>query len=628
MEESRYIVQTSDSGYIVAGLAQSNDSQVTGNHGAYDTWLVKLSPTGAITWQKAYGGSASDNCNYVQQTADGGYIFGSSSKSSDGDVSLNHGSFDFWIVKLNPTGGITWQKSFGGSGVDAVHCVKQTADGGYIACGRTHSTDGDVTGNHGDDDVWVIRLSDTGGVIWKKCYGGTGDDDGGVIMEMPDGSFMIGGASTSNDGDVTGNHGGDDYWVVKVSATGTLIWQKSLGGSGIDQISSHSGGSAGLQLTADGGVIVSGWSNSTDGDVTGNHGDYDFWVVKLSGTGSLQWQKSFGGTQDDEATSLDKTADGGYIVAGTTYSNDGDVSGSNGWYDYWVVKISDTGALQWQKCMGGSDASPGECANAVHATMGGGYILTGYTSSNDSDVSGNHGDIDYWVVKLNCIMPEVGPIGGPSNVCVGATITLSDTAAAGSWNSSTGKASVVAAGVITGITAGTDVISYSVVNTCGADIATHTITINPLPVPVITASGSVLSTTVSFTTYQWLSGTTPISGATGATYTAITSGSYRVIVTDANGCSDTSAAQNLIPAAVNNLTNDMAVSIVPNPTTGELTILGENIASIKVYNSVGQLIKESAMPIISLTGFPEGLYYAEALNGNGMILGRSKIIKN
>ncbi len=624
LEEGRTIVQTADSGFLVAGLAESNDSEVTGNHGGYDSWLVKLTPTGTISWSHAYGGTKSDNCNYIQQTSDGGYVFAASSKSDDGDATLNHGTFDFWIVKITSTGTITWQKSFGGSGVDAVHCVKQTTDGGYIVCGRSNSTDGDVTGNHGDDDFWVLRLSSTGGLIWQKCYGGTGDDDGGVVMELPDGSFVLGGASASNDGDVTGNHGGDDYWVIRISPTGTLLWQKCFGGTNNDIISDHAGGSGGMQFTTDSCIIVSGWSKSSDGDVTGNHGDNDYWIVKISLTGSLVWQKSFGGTGDDAATSMDRTDDGGYIVAGTTYSNDGDVTDNNGGYEYWVVKISDTGALQWQKCMGGTSASPGEVANAVLQTWGGGYIVAGFAKANDSDVSGNHGEADYWVVKLNCIMPVVGAISGSADVCVGSSVLLSDTTAGGLWNSATGKTSV-SGGTVTGITVGAEVIYYSVANTCGATVALHNITVNPLPVPVILISGGVLSTAVPYVTYQWLSGTTPIAGATNATYTHTGPGSYNVVVTDSNGCSDTSSTSMNVEGVNNIYAND--ITILPNPANEYISVYGVKDVSMRLYSILGQLLKETRSKTISIAEYPAGLYIVGVFDSEGLLLKQEKVVK-
>ena len=121
-----------------------------------------------------------------------------------------------------------------------------------------------------------------------------------------------------------------------------IQWQKTLGGTGEDYAQS-------IQPTTDGGYIVAGWTNSNDGDVTGNHGIYDCWVVKLNPSGTIQWQKTLGGTSYDVAYSIQPTMDGGYIVAGYTASNDGDVTGNHGSYDYWVVKLNPSGTIQWKK---------------------------------------------------------------------------------------------------------------------------------------------------------------------------------------------------------------------------------------------------------------------------------------
>ena len=170
---------------------------------------------------------------------------------------------------------IEWQKSLGGTGSDGATTIQQTADGGYIVAGASISTDGDVTGNHGGNDYWVVKLNSTGTITWQKCLGGTGDDFASSIQQTIDGGYIVAGYSESTNGDVTGNHGGQDYWVIKLDSTGSITWQKSLGGTSQDYAYA-------IQQTADGGYIVAGYTTSTDGDVTGNHGDYDYWVVKLS----------------------------------------------------------------------------------------------------------------------------------------------------------------------------------------------------------------------------------------------------------------------------------------------------------------------------------------------------------
>jgi hypothetical protein len=389
------IQQTADEGYIVAGVTYSTDSDVTANQGGADYWIVKMSATGTIQWQKTLGGSAEDYAFSIQQTADGGYIVAGLTNSTDGDITVNHGDYDCWIVKLNATGTIQWQKTFGGSLEDVALSIQQTTDGGYIVAGYTKSTDGDVTVNHGGFDYWIIKLNATGTIQWQKTLGGTGQDHATCIQQTADGGYIVAGSSNSYDGDVAENLGSYDFWVVKLDATGTIQWKKSLGGTYSDEAQS-------IQQTADGGYIVAGNTDSADGDVSGYHGSYDYWVVKLNATGTIQWQKAFGGSSDDVATCVQQTTDGGYIVAGWTYSTDGDVIRNN-WdyyyvgYDYWIVKLSATGTIQWQTALGGSGDDD---AFSIQETADGGYIVAGMSNSTDANFFENNGSYDYWIVKL------------------------------------------------------------------------------------------------------------------------------------------------------------------------------------------------------------------------------------
>ena len=389
-DRANSIQQTSDGGYIVAGSIESNNGDVTGNHGGWDYWVVKLDSNGNIIWQKSLGGSGIDEAQSIQQTTDGGYIVAGISDSNDGDVTDNHGYFNYWVVKLDASGNIIWQKSLGGSGIDEAQSIQQTTDGGYIVAGMSSSKNGDVTGNHGGWDYWVVKLDASGNIIWQKSLGGTGEDYTFSIQQTSDTGYIVAGYSDFNDGDVTGNHGNGDYWVVKLDANGNIIWQKSLGGSSWDVANC-------IQPTGDGGYVVAGVSSSNDGDVTGNHGGWDYWVAKLDANGNIIWQKSLGGSGNDEAKSIQQTTDEGYIVAGVSYSNDGDVTGNHGNGDNWVVKLDANGNIIWQKSLGGSG---NDVAQSIQQTTDGWYIVAGMSSSNDGDVTGNHGGWDYWVVKL------------------------------------------------------------------------------------------------------------------------------------------------------------------------------------------------------------------------------------
>ncbi len=391
MDKANSIQQTSDGGYIIAGETYSDNGDVSGNHGNYDYWIVKLDSLGVLQWQKCLGGSAEDKAESIQQTTDGGYIIAGYTTSNDGDVSGNRGNYDYWIVKLDSLGVLQWQKCLGGTSGELANSIEQTNDAGYIIAGYTVSNDGDVSGNHGSADCWIVKLDSLGALQWQKCLGGSSSDRASSIHQVTNGGYIIVGRTYSNDGDVSGNNGGWDYWIVKIDSLGTIQWQKCMGGSSSDHAYS-------IQQTSDTGYIIAGYSNSNDGDVSGNHGNHDYWIVKIDSLGVLQWQKCLGGSEGETSQSIKQTTDAGYIITGGTYSNNGDVSGSNGSTDYWIVKIDSLGILQWQKCLGGSFT---DYAYSIQQTTDAGFIIAGYSNSNDGDVSGNHGNYDYWVVKLH-----------------------------------------------------------------------------------------------------------------------------------------------------------------------------------------------------------------------------------
>ncbi|OYU83774.1 MAG: hypothetical protein CFE24_09810 [Flavobacterium sp. BFFFF2] len=407
------IQQTSDGGYILAGHTGSNNVDVSGNHGLFDIWIVKLNNLGAIQWQKCLGGSDSDEAFSIQQTLDGGYIIAGRTDSNNGDIIGNHGLNDFLVIKLNNLGSIEWQKCLGGSGQDHARSIQQTNDGGYIVTGWAGSNNGNVTGSHGGGDIWVVKLNDVGVIVWQKCLGGSGYEFANSIQQTTDGGYIIAGSTFSNDGDVSGNHGGSDFWIVKLNNLGIIDWQKCLGVDSVDYATC-------IKQTTDNGYIVAGYTGSDGGTVSGHHGQDDIWVLKLNISGTLMWQKILGGNSQDKAGNIQQTSDGGYIVAGYTGSNNGDVIGNNGSTDAWVVKLNELGTIMWQKCFGGSSD---DNANSIQQTTDGGYVMAGFSSSSDGDVSGNIGNADFWIVKLNAeIVSTPPPIANPQSFCDPSTV--------------------------------------------------------------------------------------------------------------------------------------------------------------------------------------------------------------
>ncbi len=394
IEIAYFIQETRDGGYIVACSTRSNNGDITDNKGYRDIWILKLGFDGSIEWQKTFGGSDYDGTNCIQETIDGGYIVAGWTYSKNGDVKENKGESDIWVLKLDIDGNLEWQKTYGGSARDVAHSVCETSDGGYIVAGSSYSKDGDVTKNKGLADIWVIKLRIDGSIEWQKTYGGNHVDIAYSINETRDGGYIVAGWTYSWGGlDVTENksyNGHADLWILKLRFDGSLEWQKTYGGMWSEYAYS-------FQETKDGGFIVAGCTGSKDGDVTENKGKVDVWIIKLQFDGSLEWQKTYGGTWSDEANSIIETIDGGYIVVGYTQSSDGDVIERKGEYDVWILKLNIDGSLAWQKTYGGSRS---EIAKSIQETSDGGYIVAGYTYSSDGDVTENKGGADVWVIKL------------------------------------------------------------------------------------------------------------------------------------------------------------------------------------------------------------------------------------
>jgi len=400
---------TVDGGVIIAGHSFSNDGDVTGHHGlsgTSDYWVVKLDSSGSIEWQKSLGGSFDEVAKSVFQTQDGGYIICGDSYSDDGDVSGHHDSTnttDAWVVKLDAIGNIEWEHSYGGSDFETASHIEQTTDGGYVFTGDSRSSDGDVSINKGSLDFWVVKLDSVGTIEWEKSLGGSGAERAYNFCQTFDGSFLVCGTTTSNDSDITFNaHPGFlwDIWLIKLDSTGNKEWDKCYGGSSLDW-------GYNIRQTADSGYVLCSATSSTDDDIVGNHGGTDIWLARLDSVGNIRWSKCYGGTSSEQAKSVRETPDKGYLISGSTESSDGDVSSAIGVQDCWIVKTDSMGTIEWEKTYGGTGRE--NMAAAVPASNAG-YFFVGESSSNDIDVAGHHGalsDNDIWAVRLNSLTTNI-----------------------------------------------------------------------------------------------------------------------------------------------------------------------------------------------------------------------------
>jgi hypothetical protein len=386
------IIATSDGGLIKVGEVLSNNGDVSGNHGDTDTWVVKSDVDGNIQWQRCLGGTLGEYGSRICQANDGGYLVVFSSESSNGDLIFNYGSVDVCLAKLDSNGLVEWIHTYGGSGTEATAGVVSTNDGGFVILGASNSNDGNVSGNNGSGDTWIFKVDSIGQIIWQYCYGGANSDGMRDIQLTNDGGFILVGSTNSNTGIFASNHGNNDYWVIKLTSTGTLEWSKCFGGS----IDEHG---YSIKQTIDNGYILIGSTQSNDGNVSGNHSyqQADLWVVKINEFGDILWQKCYGGTAQDWGYNVVLNSNNGYFISGTVQSNNGDIIGSNGSADYWVAEIDSIGGIINSYCFGGSSV---ENLKNIDNTADGKLIILGNTVSTNGDVSGNHGQTDLWVVKF------------------------------------------------------------------------------------------------------------------------------------------------------------------------------------------------------------------------------------
>jgi hypothetical protein len=357
-------------------------------------------------WDHRYGGVSGDYCTAFRRTTDGGFILaGKTDSDSSGNKTSNmlpNSTFDYWVVKLNYSGNLMWEKDIQAADNDNLWSINLTADGGYIIGGTSNSPIGGSKSeiSRGGTDYWIVKLDGQGNVMWDKTLGGAGDDDLRYVFQTSDGGYMVGGTSRSV---VSGEKsqvkfGLSDYWVVKTDSMGNKLWDKVYGGLSSEQYRV-------TVQTSDGGYLHAGASSSDTGGTKTDHsqGGSDFWIVKTDSLGAIQWDSAYGGPADDNLSAMIQTTGGGFIMGGVTNSGiGGDKSQPlNGAYDVWVVKVTSTGTIQWERTYGGPGWEDEFCS--FYQTMDGGYLCgaTSYSSIGLDKTENNLGVEQPWIFKID-----------------------------------------------------------------------------------------------------------------------------------------------------------------------------------------------------------------------------------
>ncbi|APD06396.1 DNA helicase [Flavobacteriaceae bacterium UJ101] len=336
----RSIRYTSDGGYILGGSSDSpiNEVKTDSCRGKQDYWIVKLDPKGEVQWQKTLGGSEDDQLEVIRPLSDnGGYILAGTSSSSTSfeKEEETRGNTDYWIVKLDNQGDSQWQRTLGGNYADEVKGLEVLPENkGYMVYGYSNSTisgDKEVK-NKGLGDVWVVRLTSEGEVLWQESYGGKGDDIPTGLQITEEGNYVLLGYSNSN------TEEGTDYWLMEFDDLGNIHFEETYNVGTTDI-------ATGLTKNKDHSYLISGYTRTNYKNANGQEkkGIEDYVAIKVDKQGKKQWEKQLGGKGSDRLLNTVQTRDGGYLLSGTSNSNaNRDKSArSNGLKDYWVVKLKD-----------------------------------------------------------------------------------------------------------------------------------------------------------------------------------------------------------------------------------------------------------------------------------------------
>ena len=361
-----------------------------------------------VLWQKTIGGSDDDVLSGVQALSGGGVMLSGFSKSgASGDKKdTSRGGYDYWLVKLDETGRVAWEKTFGGAFDDTAAQIIKTADGGYLLGGTSLSPrSGDkLFSNWGfSPDYWALKLDKNGEQLWQRNLGGNFSEKLTGLSENSYGYAVSGHSYSDISGDkVTDNTGSEnraDYWIAFLDNTGKT--KKTL-----------TYGTVGPELSCcivatDFGMIIGGssYSRSQPGQKTRDpYGGADYWLVRTDLSGTKIYDSTMGGTQSDFMTCLIGAHSGGFIVGGYSESP---VSGiktdsCRGEYDYWIIKMNVDGSIKWQKTLGGAG---GDYMTSIHETYDGGFIAGGYSNSDAGGEKSENskGGYDYWIVKLDSL---------------------------------------------------------------------------------------------------------------------------------------------------------------------------------------------------------------------------------
>jgi outer membrane protein OmpA-like peptidoglycan-associated protein len=387
-EQWNAVIELSAQTVLVAGSTRSIDDELK-HRTSLDTdgWLARLNLQGDVVWQQTYGSTYNDEFYSVVALPDGGYVAVGYTDSP----TLSHGGRDAWVVRTDALGKLRWQRAYGGKGTDIVRAVQALPDGSLLLAGESASPELFEGKHAGGADVWVLRLDARGSVLWQRSYGGSSNEAAYALLAVGDGTFMIAGGTESSGGLMPPSRGKTDALLMQIVDDGSLRWRRTFGGSSFDEFYGV--------VNHQGGFVAAGTTQSRDGDVRGHRGNGDVWLVATDASGFLRWTSCYGGTGDEGANGIATTRSGDLLVAATARSRDGQRNVFRGVFDGWLLRLSPQGMLRWQKSIGGFQ---NDAFAACLETVTGMALAVGHTSSTDYDLAEvqTHGSLDAWVALV------------------------------------------------------------------------------------------------------------------------------------------------------------------------------------------------------------------------------------
>jgi hypothetical protein len=327
-----------------------------------------------LNWEHYYA-QPQQNFEAVDLTHDGKYIIGGSSKGQSTKNAM--------LMKVDVNGDTLWRKDYSGSNSSsAFYSIATVKDGNIVAVGSTSIIRNSNISSKGGGDLYVAKVNSTNGeILWQKLYGGSKEDYGFSVSATSDGGCIVGGLTSSMDGDITGAKGNEDAWILKLDADGELEWSIVTGDTKGDRVTK-------IRETSDKGFICIGYQSPTDNYSADPYYATNMWVAKLSQSGEILWEKILEGNNYDKGKDIRETSDNGFILCGESNSNSGEFNYTTGQYDMWIIKLDDSGEILWKNRYGSAD---GDYPFAVGETSEG-YVMIGHTIGSYT--------LDYWVTML------------------------------------------------------------------------------------------------------------------------------------------------------------------------------------------------------------------------------------